>query len=137
MYREFGKTKSWRRILLPSIATVGLYLPFSAFIIYIALQKMELNVLLIAFGLVAFSIIFPLRHLRDLYIFPLVAIDQHFIVANQPLQPRRVYTLSKVTHVQPFLKSVFFLHNSFPALLTMNTLTKDERAYILGILNGQ
>jgi hypothetical protein len=57
--------------------------------------------------------------------------DENFIVVSQPFQGRRVYTLAHISNVRAFFKSVFFLHNKCPVLLTMNALDEDERCCIL------
>ncbi len=132
MYKEFGKTKNWKRILFPSIFLIGFFsIPTSAFFLYTAMKGISLQSFFFLLFFVICGFFFPLKHLRNLYIFPPIQLDDNFIVVNQPFQNRCVYTLKQISNVKVFLKSVIFLHNSFPVLLNLNSLDESERIYIV------
>lgn len=137
MYQEFGKIRDWKRIIVPLIVIVIFFsAPFSVFLIYIAVDSNKLGVIVAAIVMVSFIWIFPLQHLRNLYNFPTLEIDDNFLVVNQIFQKRAVYTLKKITLVKPFMKSALLIHNGFPVLLNMNSLEKDDRKKVVRILTS-
>ncbi len=73
------------------------------------------------------SFYLPIKHIFNLYTFPLIQLDGNFMVITQPFQIRYVYNLNKISLVKPFLKSVFFLHNGFPVLINLHALPESER----------
>lgn len=137
MYKKFGKTKDWKRVLGPFIVVICFFsVPISVFLIYIAVESKEVGSFVAAITMSFFVWAFPLQHLRNLYVFPLLEIDDNFVVVNQILQKRAVYTLKQITKVRPLFKSVLFIHNGFPVLLNMNSLTESDRLNVINILKA-
>ncbi len=135
MYKTFGKTKSWKRILLPSILLIGLFsLPMTALFISTLLVRMNFEHFLVTTLLVIFVFYFPVKHLCNLYAFPFIEIDDNFMVLTQSFQSRNVYTLNQITSVKPIMKSIFFMHNGFPVLINIHALTERERKHFLEII---
>jgi len=123
--------------VIPSIILLGVFsIPISAFVIWIAYDSPKIEYLFITPVTVLVLFAFPIRHLRNLYNFPSIELDNNFMVVNQPFQNRSVYTLSNVGYVKPFLKSVLFLHNGFPAIINMNNIVENDRVYIVMLLKS-
>ncbi|HFD13376.1 MAG TPA: hypothetical protein ENJ32_13050 [Crenotrichaceae bacterium] len=135
MHESFGKTQSWRRILLPAIVLIGLFsLPATAWFLFLLLERFSTENLVIIVIMISFVVYFPVRHICDLYTFPMVEIDHGVMVVTEPFQGRQVYALKKITKVKAFLKSVFFLHNGFPVVINLHGLQEEERKDIVTIM---
>lgn len=137
MYKAFGTTKNWRRIVWPFITlAVLLCLPYTAFSIYMMVYSGDIQVVLPLFvaNIMVFAI--PYRHLRNLYMFPPIEMDHNFMVVNQSFQKRCVYRLDAITWMKTIFKSVILVHNGFPAIVHLSFLTDKERSEIMSILNG-
>ncbi|MEE9344946.1 MAG: hypothetical protein V3U88_05005 [Methylococcales bacterium] len=137
MYQSFGKTKSWQRILLPSIILIGLFsLPATVWLISHLLTNINIENLLVTMLFIFAAVYFPIKHVSDLYTFPFIEIDDNFMVLTQSFQSRSVYTLNQITSVKAFMKSVFFVHNGFPVLINVHTLTDRERKHLLDVIEA-
>ena len=137
MYQEFGKAKDWKRIILPAVVILGCFsVPVSTFIIYVSIQKMEFEHFAISIVVSFFSFLFPVMHLKNLYCFPPIEIDQNFMVVNQPFQNRKAYTLKNITWIHKFLKGVIFIHNGFPTLVNVGSSNKEDVLQIIELIKA-
>ncbi len=137
MYQEFGKAKNWKRVVLPAIILFSFFsMPISAFLMYIAIEKMQISYLAISLLMSLFVFIFPAIHIRNLYSFPPAEMDENFLVINQPLQNRKAYTLKNITWVRKFLKSIIFMHNGFPVLFNVGSLNNQEVSKIVELIKS-
>jgi hypothetical protein len=103
-------------------------------VIHALLLRINFEHVILTSVLIIFVFYYPVKHVYELYIFSLIEIDNNFLVLTQPFQRRSVYTLNQITSVKPFFKSVFFLHNRFPVLINIQTLTERERKQLLKII---
>jgi hypothetical protein len=135
MYKELGKAKNCKRIIVPSIILFGFFsLPVSAFFIYVAIESMEFKTIVIA-SIIIFSVfLFSLIHVKNIYTFPPIEIDRYFLVVNQPFQKRTVYTIKNITWAKPFLKALIMVHNGVPALINLNSLSKEEIEELINLI---
>lgn len=120
---------------MPSTVLIGLFsIPTSAFLIYISLEKHDVQYLLTTLLISMFVFYFPIKHVAQLYTFPLIEIDNNFLVYNHFLQQRVVYNLDKISSVKHFSNAVFFVHNGFPTLISTRGLSKTDHKAFLEIL---
>jgi len=137
MYRSFGKVRDWKRIVWPSITVVLLLsFPYTAFSIFLMVDTKDAQIIL---PLLVVNVMVPAvayRYLRNLYVFPPIEIDQNFMVVNQPYLKRSVYRLDVITWTKRIFKSVILIHNGFPAIVHLDSLSEEERIEIMSILNS-
>lgn len=137
MYQAFGKAKSWKRVLVPSILLIGLFsIPTTAFLIYIAIGKHDFQFVLTTLLFCFAAFFFPIKHLYQIYTFPLIEIDNNFMVYNHPFQQRVVYNLNKISSVKHFSTLVFFFHNGFPTLVSTRGLSESDQKSLLETLTA-
>ncbi len=135
MYRIFGKTKDRKRIIIPSIILIGFFsTPVSAFLIWVAVSSNDPISYLIALVVTLFVFLFSAAHIKNIYEFPPVQIDENFLIVSRPLQKRVAFTLDKITTVKRFINSVIIIHNGIPALLNFNSLCNEEVSEIVDLI---
>ncbi len=129
--------KDWKRVIFPSIVLLGCFsVPISAFVMYVAIEKMQFDYFAISILITFFSFFFPAIHIRNLYSFPPIEIDENFLVVNQPLQNRKVYTLKNITWMRRFLKAIIIMHNGFPALINVGSTNKQDASRIIELVKA-
>jgi len=137
VYLEFGKAKNWKRLIVPSVLLYGLFaIPVSWVFAYVAIDTMLLKNFVIALVVIIFVFVIPSIHIKNLYLFPPVEMDENFLIVNQPLQKRVAYTLRKVTWERAFLRGVFLLHNGVPTFINFHSLSREEVSKILSLIRA-
>ena len=137
MYKEFGKAKDWKRVIFPAILDFGCFsAPISVFVMHIAIERMQFDHLAISVLISFFVFLFSAIHIRNLYNFPPIEIDENFLVVNQPLQNRKVYTLKNITWMRKFLRAIIIIHNGYPALVNVGSRNKQDALKIIELIKA-
>lgn len=132
----FGFTKSWKRIVWPVISIGLTVLPFTVFLIYMSFDNPNIQRALFTV-LMLFTLWFiALRHLHTVYSFPLIQIDQNFLVVCEPLSKRGVYNLNRISNPKRFLKSIYFAHNGWPVIINLHSLSEAEKEEVWVLIRG-
>ncbi len=137
MYKELGKAKNWKRTVVPSIILFGMVsLPVSAFLIYVAVESMELKTFIASILMSAIVFFIPTVHIKNIYVFPPVEIDNNFLVVNQPFQKRAVYTIKSITWIKVIFRGVIMVHNGIPAFVNLNSISKEEMVSLIDLIKA-
>ena len=97
----------------------------------------KLDTALISFLLCAVLGGVILRHLHELYEYPLVEVSEKYLIITAPLRKRSIYELSKIRRVHMFGPSVFFTHMGWPAIATLRGLNAEQLAKLQNILKSR
>ena len=128
MAQEFGKRKRWMRLIKPLVLyVIVLAIPFSVFMVFVALGSGTLRSML--FTLIGISVVtfLSIRHLHSVYTFPLIAIDGSLMAVMEPMFNRKVYERQRITRVYVFHHILLFRYNGWPVMVSLWELPLSER----------
>ena len=135
--QEFGKARDWKRVIGPAILIFLLFvLPVTAFFIYASFDQHELKFAFWSSILIFLVWYIYLKHLHTAYSFPYIQIDPNFFVVCEYFSRRRVYNLEKVSSAKRFLKLIYFKHNNWSVVISLASLTEDEREKLYELLKS-
>ena len=133
--QQFGSTKDWRRLIWPTLLLVGLCaIPFTLFVTHVAFDLGDLQYTLTTAVILLVLWFVVLKHLHTVYSFPLIEIDQNYLVVCDLFLKRKVYNLNKISNPKKFMKSAYFSYNGWPALINLHTLSSIEREKVCLVL---
>lgn len=133
---EFGEKKSIKRLLVPFLVLVGfVWLPFSWFLVYVSIDSGEAEVGALSAVLIVVLGGSILRHLHNLYQYPLVEIADKYMIITEPLRKRVPYEVKKIGRVRLFGKALFFTHRGWPAIATLHGVDSDQRSELVRTLS--
>jgi hypothetical protein len=124
---EFGKRKDIKRPLVTGLILVGIgWLPVSCFLVFVSIDSGSFETS--AFSLVLIVVLggVILRHLHELYEYPLVEINDKYMIVTAPFSKRGTYELSRIHRVWVFGPSVFFTYMGWPTFLTIRGLREEQ-----------
>ena len=94
MYRKFGKEHSLKRAVLPfAILFCMIAVPISIFFVFWVIESTKPVEFITGVILAATPLAVTFIHVKNIYVFPPVEIDNYFLVINQPFQKRSVFTI--------------------------------------------
>ena len=120
MTQDFGKRKRGLRLIKPLVLyVIMLVIPFSVFMVFVALGSETLRSLL--FTLIGISVVtfLSVRHLHSVYTFPLITIDGSLMAVMEPMFNRKVYEIQRITCVTVFRHILLFRHNGWPVVVSL------------------
>ncbi len=133
--QEFGSTKNWKIIIWPAVLLIGVVaIPFSVFLVYVAIGSGGIQHALTTTLILLVLWFVVLRQLHTVYLFPLIQIDENFLVVCELLSKRKVYNLTNISNSKRFLKSVYFAHNGWPVMINLHRLSQREREGVWSLL---
>ncbi len=133
MHQTFGSERNKFRAQWTGLFLYGLVIfPIIAALTIISFESAHWSYR-IQTAIISFIIcLLPIRHLLNLQTLPAIEISDHFLVTNQALFSRRAYNLNKITRVRRFRRVLYFLHNHWPTLLTLDS--KEDAAALESLL---
>ena len=135
MAQEFGKRKHWVRLIKPLFLYVAvLAIPFSVFMVFVALGSGTLRALLFTLVSVAVVAFWSVRHLHSVYTYPLIMVDGSLMAVMEPMTNRKVYELERITHLHLFWHILLFMHNGWPVVVSLWELSLNERELLNKVL---
>lgn len=135
MAQEFGKRKRWVRLIKPLLLyVVVLAIPFSVFMVFVALGSGTLRALLFTSIGIAVVAFWSVRHLHSVYTYPLIMIDDSLMAVMEPMFNRKVYELERITRSHLFWHILLFIHNGWPVVVSLWELSLSERALLNKVL---
>ena len=138
MAQEFGKRKYWIRLIKPLLLyVVVLAAPFSIFMVFVAVGSGTLRALLLTLLGISIVAFLAIRHLHNVYTFPLITIDGSLIAVMEPMFNRKVFERDRVTRVILLRHVLLFLHNGWPMMISLWELSSDEREQVVDILRQE
>lgn len=128
MAQEFGKRKGWIRLIKPLLLyVIVLAIPFSVFMVFVALGSGTLRSLLFTFVGISVVTFLSIRHLHSVYTFPLIMIDGSLMAVMEPMFNRKVYERQRITRVCVFRHILLFRYNGWPVMVSLWELSLSER----------
>jgi len=128
MAQEFGIRKRWVRLIKPLLLyVVVLAIPFSVFMVFVALGSGTLRAWLFTLIGIAIVAFWSIRHLHSVYSYPLIMMDDVLMAVMEPMFNRKVYELARISHLHLFRHILLFLHNGWPVMVSLWELSLSER----------
>ena len=85
----------------------------------------------VSYVLCVFVTLFAIDRTRFSYLSNPVSVTSNYLIAHMLWMNRKVYNLNNITRVRQIRSMVYFIHNGWPATISIARLSKDERSWLI------